>query len=95
MYRTKYNTLNVPNAIMAFCIKNFKYKKTSSHLTIKLQKAFTANNTKDNLAFRPNESASARASTVFTSLSCTINLKWPMVFLLIVDVIWNLISYDS
>ena len=37
--------------IMAFCIKSFKYKKTGSHLTMRLQKAFTANNTEGNLAF--------------------------------------------
>ena len=59
---------------MAFCIKNFKYKKTDWYLTMKLQKAFTANNTKNNFAFRAHESASARASSLFTSLSCTINL---------------------
>ena len=37
----------------------------------------------------------ARASRVSTSLSCTINLKWPVVFLIIMDVTWNLISSDS
>ena len=36
----------MPNVMMAFCIKNFKYKKAGSHLTMKFQKAFTANNTK-------------------------------------------------
>ena len=66
---TKYNTLK-RDVSMAFCIKNLKYKKTGSHLTMKLQKAFTANNTKDNLSFRANESASATASRVSISLSC-------------------------
>ena len=80
---------------MAFCIKNFKYKKTDSYLTMKLQKAFTANNAKNNLAFRAHESASARASSLFTSLSCTINLKLPVIFHITLDVIWNLIGSDS
>ena len=83
------------NVIMAIFIKNFKLKKTGSHLTMKLQKTVPANKIKDNLAFQANESASARASRVFTSLSCTINFKQQVVFIIIADIIWNLTGSDS
>ena len=39
-------------------------------------------------------SASWRTSTLFTSLTCAINLNWPVVFLIVTNKNWNVIGLN-